>query len=74
MPQSVLRDVFQVQLTNLIRLVRSATRTRLRAGRDAVADDWREKLNAGEVKNRAGLARRTGVSRVRITQVLGPVG
>lgn len=70
-PQSVIRDVFQVQLTSLVRLVRSTTRTRLRAGREAVAEEWHRVLASREVQNRAALARREGVSRARVTQVLG---
>jgi hypothetical protein len=32
--------------------------------------EWRRMLEAGEVANRAELARRAGVSRARVTQVL----
>jgi hypothetical protein len=70
-PQGVLRDAFQVQLTSLVRLVRRATRARLRAGRDAVADEWRRLLSSEEVESRAALARRAGLTRARVTQVLG---
>lgn len=34
------------------------------------AREWRRMLEAGEVANRAELARRVGVSRARVTQVL----
>jgi hypothetical protein len=70
-PQSVIRDVFQIRLASLVRLVRTATRTRVLAGRDAVADEWRRVLASRELKNRAALARREGVSRARVTQALG---
>jgi len=35
------------------------------------AGEWRRMLDAGEVANRAELARQVGVSRARVTQVLG---
>jgi hypothetical protein len=35
------------------------------------AREWQEALDRGEVSSRAELARRLGVSRARVTQVLG---
>jgi hypothetical protein len=37
----------------------------------ALAREWREKLASGECATRVDLARRLGVSRARVTQVLG---
>ena len=36
-----------------------------------LAQEWQEALNRGEAASRADLARRLGVSRARVTQVLG---
>jgi hypothetical protein len=44
---------------------------RQREGITHLADDWQQILENGEVKNRAELARREGISRARVTQVLG---
>lgn len=71
LPQSVLRDVFKVRLPSLIAGTRRAIRQRARQGKDAVAREWGERLRAGDIPNRAELARRTGISRARVTQVLG---
>ncbi|GFO81823.1 MAG: hypothetical protein A49_14500 [Methyloceanibacter sp.] len=35
------------------------------------AIEWRRQLDAGEVTNQAAIARREGVTRARVTQVLG---
>jgi hypothetical protein len=70
-PQSVPRDVFQVRLTSLLRRGLGATRVRMRDGRDAVEAEWQHLIDTGAVRNRADLARRQGVSRARVTQVLG---
>ncbi len=35
------------------------------------AIDWRRQLDAGEVRNQAEIARREGITRARVTQVLG---
>jgi hypothetical protein len=37
------------------------------------AEEWRQLLASGEVTSRAALARRAGVSRARVTQVLGKI-
>lgn len=34
---------------------------------------FRHLLESGEVRNRAGLAERFGISRARVTQILGPI-
>ena len=52
---------------------------RVRPSPQARALEWRRQLEAGEVRNRADSARREGVSRARVTQVLavldgGPSG
>ncbi len=36
------------------------------------AEYFRQLLSSGEVRNRAELARRFGISRARVTQILGP--
>jgi hypothetical protein len=69
--QSVLRDAFFVHLPSLVRWAQAKVRGR--RGKD-VRSDWAEAINAGHVRTRAELARREGVSRARVTQVLGPVG
>jgi len=35
------------------------------------AIEWRRQLDTGEVRNQADIARREGVTRARVTQVLG---
>ena len=35
------------------------------------AIEWRRQLDAGEVPNQAAIARREGISRARVTQILG---
>ena len=35
------------------------------------AIEWRRQLDAGEVSNQADIARRQGITRARVTQVLG---
>ena len=70
--QSVLRDVFRARLPSLVTGTRQAIRERARRGKDAVAREWRAMLTSGEAKSRAELARRAGVTRARVTQVLGP--
>jgi hypothetical protein len=71
-PESVLRDVFQVRLPSLVSEARRAIRKRARRGRTAIAVEWHEMLGAGEADSRSDLARRMGVSKARVTQVLGP--
>jgi hypothetical protein len=35
------------------------------------AQEWRRQLDAGEVENQAAIARREGITRARVTQVMG---
>lgn len=35
------------------------------------AQEWRRQLDAGEVENQAAIARREGITRARVTQVIG---
>ena len=72
MPNSVLRDVFRVRLPSLVRGTRQTIRERAQRGKDAIASEWDAKLGSGEATNRADLARRAGVTRARVSQVLGP--
>lgn len=72
-PQSMLRDVFTVRLPSLARRVRQATKDRALRGSEAIAAEWQAFLGRGMVGNRAELARRGGVSRARVSQVLGPL-
>ena len=69
--QSVLRDAFSVHLPSLARWAQAKVRGR--RGKD-VRSEWAQTIDAGRVGTRAELARREGVSRARVTQVLGPVG
>ena len=72
LPHSVLRDVFRVRLPSLVQAARRAVGERGLRGKQSVAAEWRGLLAGGEVKSRADLARRAGVTRARVTQVLGP--
>jgi site-specific DNA recombinase len=69
--QSVLLDRFPCHLPSLDRRCRVECRARTHQGLDKTASEWREMLDQGLVKNRAELARRMGVTRARVTQVLG---
>lgn len=71
-PQSVLRDVFAVRLPSLLRWAHKAASTRFAEGRSELATKWNGMLQEGLVKNRAELARREGLSRARISQLLRP--
>lgn len=35
------------------------------------AQEWRRQIDAGEVENQAAIARREGITRARVTQVMG---
>ncbi len=72
MPQSVIRDVFKARLPSLVTGLRKQARRHRRIGVQAVAKRWQAMLDTGQVRNRADLARHLGVSRARVTQVLGP--
>lgn len=67
--QSVLRQAFHVRLRSLL----AWSRNQLTGVAD-LASTWRTLIKEGAVPNRAVLARAKGVSRARVTQVLGPVG
>jgi hypothetical protein len=67
MPQSVLTDTWQIQLPSIMSGRRAAARAR-RA--NPVVSGWAEMLATGEVSSRAELARKSGVSRARVTQAL----
>ena len=69
--QSVLRDTFSCRLPSLERRCGMESKARHDEGIAYLVDDWQRMLNNGEVKNRAELARRMGVTRARVTQVLG---
>jgi hypothetical protein len=69
--QSVLKDLFSCHLPSLERRCREESKERQGKGITDLAYDWQQMLDTGEVKNRAELARRIGVTRARVTQVLG---
>ena len=69
--QSVLRDQFPCHLPSLDRKCHRECRARINHGIEMTTAEWQEMLDVGMVKNRAELGRRTGVSRARVTQVLG---
>lgn len=71
-PQQLLKQepVYGV-LMDFGRPVRERRSERARADPGERVREWRRMLEAGEVANRAALARRMGVSRARVTQVLG---
>lgn len=70
-PQSVLRDAFEHCLPCLAPKVRREILCRVRKGKEVLATEWQRLLDDGVVLTRAELARRIGVSRARVTQVLG---
>ena len=71
-PQSVTRDTFRVRLPSLARRAKRRAEDRRNQGKTKVTAAWRKMLESGEARNRSDLARRLGVSRARVTQVLGP--
>ena len=71
-PQSVIRDTFRVRLPSLARRAKRRAEDRRNQGKTKVTAAWRKMLESGEARNRSDLARRLGVSRARVTQVLGP--
>ena len=72
LPQGVLRDVFHIRLPSLLRWAQKGVSERARAGRSELTAKWNAMLREGLVKNRAELARREGVSRARVSQLLRP--
>jgi len=69
--QSVLRDAFPCRISSLERQRQQKIIVRGQLGKDVMASEWQSLLDQGQVKNRAELARRMGVTRARVTQVLG---
>jgi hypothetical protein len=69
-PQSVFRDEFSIRVRSLERIRLHRAGERARQGTVAVAAEWRELLCNGSVGNASELARRMGVSRARVSQVL----
>lgn len=65
-----LRFSFNCHLPSLLHLRHRETKQRAKRGTDEVVAEWRRLLDDGEVKNRAELSRRVGVSRARITRAL----
>ena len=68
--QSVLRDTFSCHLASLERHCSTESKKRQSTGIAHIASDWQQMLDHGDVKNRAELARRMGVTRARVTQLL----
>jgi hypothetical protein len=66
--QSVLRDAYHCRLPSLSKRSR-----RQSIGKAGVASEWQNLITTGAVKTRAELARIKGISRARVTQVLGKV-
>jgi len=64
--QSVLRQRFPVRLASLLKWSRCKRQTI-----QEVAESWQGLLESGVAANRAAVARLQGVSRARVTQVLG---
>lgn len=62
---------FPARLPSITRLARAEARLRRQVG--DLAGAWRALLASGAVKNRAALARREGVTRAYVTQVLGAI-
>jgi len=71
--QSLLRDVFTASLPSLVRWARNGRVGRRGRSRSQLANEWSHMIEGGAVRNRAELARRQGLSRSRVTQVLGPL-
>jgi hypothetical protein len=64
------KNLFTAFLLDFGRPMRDHKPGRARPDPNARAREWRRMLDAGEVANQAELARRVGVSRARVTQVL----
>jgi hypothetical protein len=69
--QSVLVDCSAFHLKTLMRFRLEVVRGRAERSIEVIAAEWRALLDRGEVKNRAAPARTLGLSRARVTQVLG---
>jgi hypothetical protein len=72
LPQGVLRDAFRIRLPSLLRWAQKSVSKRAREGRSELTAKWNAMLRDGLVKNRAELARREGLSRARVSQLLRP--
>lgn len=67
--QSVFRDVFDASLSSLSSWVR---RSRKKRRPSVLVPEWTKQLDEASGSSRAALARREGLSRARVTQLLGP--
>jgi DNA invertase Pin-like site-specific DNA recombinase len=72
--QSVVYDEFCLVLPSLEARSRRQTRARRFQGSIEVAAEWQARLDSGVATTRAELARQLGVTRARVTQVLGDSG
>lgn len=70
--QSVLRDVFEASLPSLASFSAREHKWRRRTEAGETAARWTALLQTGQASNRAGVAKMAGVTRARVTQVLGP--
>jgi hypothetical protein len=64
------KNLFTALLMHFGRPVRKQQAPKVRPDPKERAREWREMLESGVVPSRAELARRMGVSRARVTQVL----
>jgi hypothetical protein len=69
----VLVDTSSLHLKSLRRYRLEVIADRAEQSLDEIAAGWQAMLAGGEAKNRAGLAKLLGLSRARVTQVLGAV-
>ena len=68
---STSQNLFTAFLVDFGRPVQERTARRVQPDPKERAGEWRRMLDSGEAANRAELARQVGVSRARVTQVLG---
>lgn len=69
---NVLVDCSPLHLKSLTRFRLEIINERAEHNPSEIAAEWQGMLDRGEVRNRAALARTLGLSRARVTQVLGP--
>ena len=69
----MLLDTSPFHLMSLRRYRLETVAERAEQSLEEIAAGWQSMLAGGEVKNRAGLAKLLGLSRARVTQVLGPL-
>ena len=67
--QSVIRDVFPIQLPSLRAWGRKEARNRSKKGQLTLAKEWRRILKDGMAVDQADLALKLGLSRARVSQV-----